>query len=250
MKTLSNKVALITGSARGLGQAISERYASLGAHIVLNYSRDRKSAENVADNLRAKGTEVIAIQSDVSKTSDLEHLFAEAKKHFGKIDIVVANAGIEMIDVPVTEFTEAQFDSLFSINTKGAYFTMQQAAKHIADNGRIIYVSSSTTAFPFAGVSIYGGSKTAPGYLVEVLAKEIGHRGVTVNSIVPFAVEQAGIFTESSAYSKVKQQLRDANPMGRMATVEDVANVAEFLAGELSSFISGQHILVNGGAAM
>ena len=152
MNSLKGKVALITGSARGLGKAIAERYAALGADIVLNYSRDKIAAEETASNIKAMGVRVTAIQGDVSKVADIERLFDEAVKAFGKIDIVVANAGIELVETPVTAFTEEQFDRVFSINTKGSYFTMQQAAKHVSDNGRILYIASSTTSFPVAGI--------------------------------------------------------------------------------------------------
>ncbi|RAJ00414.1 3-oxoacyl-[acyl-carrier protein] reductase [Chitinophaga skermanii] len=248
MNSLHHKTAVITGSARGLGKAIAERYAALGANIVLNYSRDKASAEEVENNIRAMGAQVIAVQADVSKVADIQYLFAEAKKAFGKVDIVVANAGIEMVETPVTAFTEEQFDRLFSINTKGAYFTMQQAALNVEDNGRIIYIASSTTAFPVAGMAVYGGSKTTPRYLVDVLAKEIGHRGVTVNSIIPFAVDHSGIFAEANSYPELRTSLIDSCPMKRLAEVEDVANIAEFFASDLSSFVNGQHLLVNGGA--
>jgi len=248
MKSLHNKVALITGSARGLGKAIAERYAAMGAHIVVNYSRDKSSAEEVVKNIEGMGVNVIAVQADVTQVKDVERLFGEAKKAFGKIDIVVANAGIELIQVPVTDFTEAQFDRVFSINVKGAYFTLQQAARHIADKGRIIYISSSTTTSPVPGMAVYGGSKTTPKYLVEILAKEIGHRGVTVNSIIPGPVEATGVFTEMSKEDPFYQELLKGSPMGRLTTVNDVADIAEFFASDLSSFVSGQHLLVNGGS--
>jgi 3-oxoacyl-[acyl-carrier protein] reductase len=248
MNSLKNKVALITGSARGLGKAIAERYAALGANIVLNYSKDKVSVDEVESNIKAMGANVISVQADVSKVADIERLFTEAKNAFGKIDIVVANAGIEMVETPVTEFTEAQFDKLFSINTKGAYFTMQQAALNVEDNGRIIYIASSTTAFPVPGMAVYGGSKTTPRYMVDVLSKEIGHRGVTVNSIIPFAVDHSGIFIDPNAYPELRKSLLDSCPMGRLAEVEDVANIAEFFASDLASFVNGQHLLVNGGA--
>jgi 3-oxoacyl-[acyl-carrier protein] reductase len=125
---------------------------------------------------------------------------------------------------------------------------MQQAAKNVEDNGRIIYIASSTTAFPIAGMAVYGGSKIAPRYMVDVLSKEIAHRGVTVNSIIPFAVDHSGIFVNPDAYPELRKSLVDSCPMGRLAEVEDVANIAEFFASDLSSFINGQHLLVNGGA--
>jgi 3-oxoacyl-[acyl-carrier protein] reductase len=248
MNSLNNKVAVITGSARGLGKAIAERYAALGADIVINYSRDEASADEVVSNIKAMGVRVIAVQADVSKVDQIQKLFAAAKEAFGKIDIVVANAGVEMVETPVTDFTEEQFDRLFGINTKGTYFTLQQAAKQIEDKGRIIYIASSTTSFPVPGMAVYGVSKTTPRYLVDILSKEIGHRGVTVNSIIPFAVDHAGIFTEADSYPLLRKQLLDSCPMGRLAEVEDVANVAEFFASDLSSFVNGQHLLVNGGA--
>jgi 3-oxoacyl-[acyl-carrier protein] reductase len=248
MNALKNKVAIITGSGRGLGKAIAERYAALGADIVLNYSRDKASADEVESNIKAMGAKAISVQADVSKVTGIKHLFEEAKKAFGKIDIVVANAGIEMVETRVTQFTEEQFDRLFSINTKGAYFTMQQAALNVEDNGRIIYVASSTTAFPVPGMAVYGGSKITPRYLVDVLSKEIGHRGITVNTIIPFAVDHSGIFAEEGSYPELRKSLIDSCPMGRLAEVEDVANIAEFFASDLSSFVNGQHLLVNGGA--
>lgn len=248
MNSLKTKVALITGSARGLGKAIAERYAALGADIVINYSRDKASADEVLSNITAMGVKVIAIKADISRVADLERLFTEAKKAFGKIDIVVANAGIEMVEVPVTDFTEEQFDRLFSINTKGSYFTLQQAAKHVEHNGRIIYIASSTTSFPVPGMAVYGGSKTTPRYLVNILSQEIGHKGITVNSIIPFAVDHSGIFAEPGSYPELRKRLLDSCPMGRLAEVVDVANAAEFFASDLASFISGQHLLVNGGA--
>lgn len=248
MNSLKNKVALITGSSRGLGKAIAERYAALGANIVVNYAGNKAAADEVVSNIKAMGVKVISVQADMSKVADIERLFAEAKKAFGKIDIVVANAGIEMVETPVTEFTEEQFDRLFTLNTKGAYFTMQQAAKCVENNGRIIYIASSTTAFPVKGMAVYGGSKTTPRYMVNVLSQEIGHKGITVNSIIPYAVDHSGIFTDPKSYPELRKSLLESCPMGRMAEVEDVANAAEFFASDLSSFVNGQHLLINGGA--
>jgi 3-oxoacyl-[acyl-carrier protein] reductase len=248
MTSLKNKVALITGSTSGLGKAIAERYATLGADIVINYPKDRASADEVLSNIKATGANAIAIQADITRVAELTRMFEEVKKTFGKIDIVVANAGIEMVEVPVTDFTEEQFDKVFTINTRGTYFTLQQAARHVSNNGRIIYIASSTTSFPIPGMGVYGGSKMTPRYLVNVLSQEIGHRGVTVNSIIPFAVDHSGIFADPASYPAMRKSLIDSCPMGRLAEVDDVANAAEFFASDLSSFISGQHLLVNGGA--
>ncbi len=248
MNNLKNKVALITGSSGGLGKAIAERYAKLGADVIVHYNSNKDKADEVVKTVKANGVKSVAIKGDTSNVKEIEELFAEAKKAFGKLDIIVANAGIELVAIPATEFTEAQFDKVFTINTKGSYFTLQQAARNVEDNGRIIYIASSTTSFPVPGMAVYGGSKTTPKYLVEVLAKEIGHRGVTVNSIIPYAVDHAGIFADANSYPELRKSLLESCPMHRLAEAEDVANVAEFFASELSSFVNGQHLLVNGGA--
>lgn len=247
MTNLKDKVALITGSARGIGKAIAERYASLGADIVLNYARDKTAADETVTRIKACGVKVIAVQGDVANVDDVNHLFEMAQATFGKIDIVVANAGVELVGLPITNFTEEQFDQLFRINTKGAFFTMQNAAKYVVDGGRIIYVSSSTTGYPRPGYALHAGSKVAPQYLVQVLAQEVGHRAIAVNAIIPTAIEGAGIHTNVTEDAPIKQFIETFCPMGRMGIPEDIANVAEFFASDLSAFVSGQLLLVSGG---
>ena len=247
MTNLKDKVALITGSARGIGKAIAERYGALGANVVVNYAADETRAKETVAAIQRLGSAAIAVQADVSKVADIERLFAASLEEFGHLDIVVANAGVELVGQSVLDFTEEDFDRLFGVNTKGAFFTLQNAAKHVADNGRIIYVGSSNTGYPLPGRALYGGSKIAPQFLVEVLAKEIGSRGVAVNSILPTAIEGAGVFTDEVT-SEFRDFITSFRPMQRMGTMEDVANAAEYLAGELSGFVSGQHLLISGGA--
>ena len=247
MTNLSDKVALITGSARGLGRAIAERYAALGASVVVNYSSSEAAAAETVATIERKGVSAIAVQANVSAVADLERLFAEAVDRFGHLDIVVANAGVELIETPTIDITEADFDRLYAINAKGAFFTLQLAAKHVADNGRIIIIGTSNTRFPQPGYALYGGSKMGAQFTVEVLAKELGARGVTVNSILPTAIEGAGVFTDGAS-DQVLEFVRSFRPMARMGTVEDVANAAEYLASDLASFVSGQHLLLSGGA--
>ncbi|MFD2370086.1 SDR family oxidoreductase [Brevibacillus sp. GCM10020057] len=248
MTNLRNKVALITGSGRGIGKAIAERYASLGADIAVNYTNDKAAAEATVSNLQAYGVKAIAIQADISQVAEVRKLFRTTLQEFGRVDIVVANAGIELVNLPAVDITEEQYDRLFQVNTKGAFFTIQEAAKHVADNGRIIYVSSSTTTSAMAGYALYGSSKVAPMYLVEALAKEIGYRGVTVNTIVPTVIEGAGLWTNPEDRAQLRDALIQAHPMRRLGTLDDVANVAEFFASDLSSYVSGQRLLISGGA--
>ena len=246
MTNLKNKVALITGGGRGIGKAIAERYGSLGASVVVNYSSGEAAAQETVAAINRSGGAAIAVQADVSKVADIERLFMASLERFGRLDIVVANAGVELVGQPILDFTEADFDRVFAVNTKGAFFTLQSAAKHVSDHGRIIYVGSSTAAFPFAGRGLYSGSKIGPQFLVEVLAKEIGARGITGNSILPTATEGAGVHTEATP--ETREFFKSFRPMQRMGTVEDSANAAEYLASDLSSFVSGQHLLLSGGA--
>lgn len=245
---LAGKVALVTGSSSGLGQTIAERYAALGADVVIHYSKSKAGADAVVSTIKAMGRRAVAVQADVTQVADIERLFREGLAAMGRLDIVVVNAGVELLEVPVTDFTEAQFDQLFNINTKGTYFSLQEAARHVADNGRIIYVASSTTVFPTPGMAVYGGSKMGGRYVVDVLAKEIGHRGVTVNSLIPYAIDGSGVFTDPAAFPEARKVLIDGCPMGRLGSLEDVANLAEFFASDLSSFVNGQHLMANGGA--
>ena len=245
MTDLKNKVALITGGGRGIGKAIAERYGALGASVVVNYSSSAEAAQETAGVIERSGGKALTVQADVSKVAEIERLFQTSIERFGRLDIVVVNAGLEMSGKPVLDFTEEEYDRLFTTNTKGAFFTIQKAAKYVADGGRIIFVGSSTTAFPMPGHGLYGGSKMAPRFLVEVLAKEIGHRGVTVNSILPTATEGAGRHAEPRP--EIADFIKNFMPMNRVGTVADSANAAEYLASELASFVSGQHLLLSGG---
>ena len=247
MTDLSGKVALVTGSTRGLGRAILERFASLGATVVINHANDHEGASRVGETIAAMGRKAVVIQADMSKVPDIERLFAQAVDEVGRIDIAVANAGVEIIDQTCLAFTEDDYDKLFTLNTKGALFTLQNAGKRVEDGGRIIYIGSSTTNFALEGCGLYGSSKMAPRYLVEVLAKELGHRGVTVNSIIPTATAEAGVFT-GGANAHIAEWVRDFRPMKRMGSVDDAADAAEYFAGPLSSFVSGQHLMLSGGA--
>ena len=247
MSGLENKVAVVTGSARGIGKAIAERLGSLGADVVINYSSDATSAEKTAAVIQSMGRRAITVQADMTKVDDINRLFDETKSTFGRLDIAVANAGMELIGVSALDFTEEQFDKLFAINTKGAFFTLQRAGKDIADNGRLLYIGSSTTERPVEGAGLYGGSKIAPRYLVEVLAHELGHRCVAVNSIIPTAIDDAGVFV-GGADESIVEWVKSFRPMKRMGTVEDVANAVEYLTSDLAGFVSGQHLLLSGGA--
>ena len=243
---LKGKVALITGATKGIGRGIAEHYAAQGLRLVLNYASDESSAQDTARTLDRAGAEYRLLKADMSSPAAIAQLFDDALAHFGQLDIVVANAGIELIETPVLASTEHDFDKVFNLNVKGTFFVLQQAAKHVVDGGRIILISSTMSLHPDPGAAIYAASKAGQKLFVDVLAKEIGARHITVNSIMPGIIDNAGVITNQPP--DVKKQMMAGSPFNRLGTAADVASVAAFLASDGAGFIHGQHLAVNGGS--
>ncbi|RCK71201.1 SDR family NAD(P)-dependent oxidoreductase [Desertihabitans brevis] len=249
MTNLTGKVAVVTGASRGIGRGVAIRLGSLGAKVVVNYSRDAGSAAETVAAIEAAGSSAVAVQADVSKPDDIEALLDTARSTYGGLDIVVANAGLDEGLGAVVDITEADYDRIVNVNAKGAFFTLQKAAQKVDDGGSIIYIGSSSTLRPTPGFALYSASKLPANFLVSVLAQEIGERGVTVNTVIPTATDGAGYFTENDADDPLRQFVQNASPLGsRMGSVEDVADAVEFFAGDLARWISGQQLLVSGGA--
>lgn len=247
MTRLDNKVALVTGASRGIGRAIAERLGSLGASVVVNYRGGQEQADAVVGAIERAGGKAVAMRADISVVAEIQALFAATLERFGRLDIVVANAGIAKNAPSILDFTEADYDLLYNLNAKGAFFTLQQAAKHVADNGRIVYIGSSTTAFPMIQHSLYGSSKMPGRFVVESLAKELGPRGVTVNTVLPTATEGAGLHADGLRPG-VKATVETNYPMKRAGTPKDAADLVEFFVSDLAGYVSGQHLLASGGA--
>lgn len=243
-KKLSGKIALVTGSSRGIGRAIVERLSREGAAVVINYLSSSDRAEAVAAAITSSGGTAAALQADVSGIEGIQRLFDKTLEHFGRLDILVNNAGIR-ITRSVADTPEDEFDRLFAINVKGPFFACQQAARRISDGGRIINISSAVTRMMLPGYAIYAASKAAVDQLTRVLAKEIGERQVTVNAVCPGPVD-----TELLREGKTEEQLQVMAQMAafnRLGKVEDIADVVAFLAGDDARWITGQTIHVNGG---
>jgi 3-oxoacyl-[acyl-carrier protein] reductase len=249
MTDLTGKVAVVTGSARGLGKAVAQRFASLGAQVVVNYSSDESSALATVAEIESRGGKAIAVQADVASLTDLDRLFAMAIETFGRIDIVVANAGREIIFRPVAEVTEEDYDTLAAINGKGTFFTLQKGAQRVSEGGRLIYIGSSTTVSPYPGMGLYASSKAGAEQLVRILAMEVGPRNVTVNTILPTATAGAGVFTDVVAGDEFHQTMERTRPLGgRGGRPDDTADAAEYLVSDLAAWVSGQTLVVAGGA--
>src|SRR5262245_12410470 len=247
--SLKGKSALVTGSSRGIGRAIAERLAADGASVVINYARQEKAAQAIVKSIVDKGGKAVAIQADLAKTADVRRLFEEAEKAIGRLDIVVANAGV-FLGKPLIESTEEDYDYVFNINTRGVFFTLQEAARRVRDGGRIIVVSTGGTKMHFPGFSLYLGSKGAIEQFARTLARELGSRSITVNTLSPG-------FTETDMFNQAaggdKQDLVRAgaslSPFNRIGTSEEVADVAVFLASDAARWVTGENLQAGGGVA-
>lgn len=243
-KKLAGKVALITGASRGIGRTIAENLAHHGAKVVINYANRSEQAAEVVQNVQRNGGEAIAIQADISRLSELERLYQETLETFGRLDIVVNNAGI-VVTKPIGDVTESDYDQLFAINVKGTYFSCQLATKHLNPHGRIINFSTSVTGQMFQGYSLYAGSKGAVEQFTRQLAKELGKKNITINTVAPGPINTE-LFTVGKTPEQI-QGLANMNAFGRLGETWDIAGVILFLASEESQWVTGQTLRVNGG---
>ena len=241
---LTGKIALVTGSSRGIGRAIAGRLCREGVSVAITYVSNANSAEEIAAEINAAGGAAIALHADVAKLEDIQRLFDQTIEHFGRLDILVNNAGIR-ISKNVADIDEAEFDRLFAINVKGTFFACQLAAHRLSDGGRIINVSSAVTRMMLPGYSIYAASKGAVDQITRVLAKELGGRHITVNAVAPGPVDTE-LFRDGKSDEQI-QQMAQMAALGRIGQVQDIADAVAFLAGDDARWITGQSIHVNGG---
>jgi len=243
-KHLEGKVALVTGGSRGIGRAIAERLSRDGAAVAVNYASQAPEVEKLAGEIESAGGKAFAIRADVARVAEIVRLFDETIAHFGKLDVLVNNAGT-MFTKPVAAVTEAEFDRIFAINVKGVFFACQQAAARMADGGRIINLSSSTTARIMPTYGAYVATKGAVEQLTRSLSGEFGPRGITVNAISPGPVDTE-LFTADKTPEQI-QRFAQMSPFGRIGKPADIAEVVAFLASDAAAWVTGQNIRVNGG---
>ncbi|MEU6381602.1 SDR family oxidoreductase [Streptomyces sp. NPDC046909] len=242
----TDKVALVTGGSRGIGRAVAERLGATGMSVVVNYRSDREAAEDVTARIQDLGGKAVAVHADVTEPASLRGLFDAADEHFGGLDMLVNNVGITRFSAFV-DTPDDDYNLLFDTNTRATFTALREAARRLRDSGRIVVMSSIVTAVSPSDTGVYGATRAAVDHFVRVLAKELGPRGITVNSVAPGPVN-----TEAMAAARFTPGVQDVAaqipPLGRMAEPADIADIVAFLAGDDSRWISGQTIYANGGA--
>ena len=246
MNKLKGKVIIITGSSRGIGMTIAKTLAKNGAKVVVNYSGSEETAKSVVNEILQSGGQAIAIQADVSKSEDVKRLFQKTIERFEKIDVLINNAGIAIYKL-IKDTADEDFDRIFDINVKGVFNTMREASTLLADNGRIINFSSSVTRLMLPTYGTFSATKAAVEQLTRVFAKEVGTKGITVNSISPGPVNTE-LFKQGKDEEVIKR-LASMSAFNRIGEPEDIAKIILFLVDDDSKWITGQNIGANGGFA-
>jgi 3-oxoacyl-[acyl-carrier protein] reductase len=245
---LQGKVAVITGASKGIGAQIARRFADEGAKVVVNYSSSKESADRVVQGIKASGGEAIAVHADMRDRGDVKRLFADSEQAYGPADILVNNAGVYKF-VPLEAIDEKHFRNLFDLNVLGLIYATQEAVKQFGDRGgNVINISSVVGHTPAPGGVIYSATKAAVESVTRGLALELGPKA-RVNAIAPGMVETEGL-QEMDPGPEFKQQVLSRSAVKRLGVPDDIAKAAVFLASDDSSWVSGETIVVSGGARL
>lgn len=253
---LDGQVAVITGASSGLGRGIALLYGQAGAAIVVNYHSGAEEAEEVVRQIEAEGGQAVAVQADVSDEASVEAMFATAAERFGGVDILVANAGLQQ-DAAFGEMTLKQWQTVIDTNLTGQFLCARAAVKrfrqqgqrgHSRARGKIICMSSVHEVIPWAGHVNYAASKGGIALLMRSLAQEVAEEGIRVNGIAPGAIRTR--INESETQGEAAEKLLQLIPYGRIGDPEDVAKVALFLASDMSDYVVGATLFVDGGMTL
>jgi 3-oxoacyl-[acyl-carrier protein] reductase len=247
MGKLQNKVAVVTGASKGIGAGIARALAREGAALVVSYASDRNGAEKLAAEIVADGGKALAVQADTSKPDDIKRLFAETARAFGRLDVLVNNAGVFKF-APLEETGAEEFHRQFDINVLGPILAVREAASLFGpDGGSVINVSSVASTKGMPGSVVYAGTKGALDAVTRVLANELGPRNIRVNSVAPGMIETEGTHTAGFIGGDFQKNAEAATPLGRIGKPDDVAKVVVFLASDDAGWVTGERIETAGG---
>src|SRR5450755_1912667 len=247
MAKLTNQVAVVTGASKGIGAGIAKALAAEGASVVVNYSSSKEGADRVVQEITAAGGKAVAVQGDVSKQADITRLFAETKNAFGKLDILINNAGVYEF-APLDQITEELFHSQFNLNVLGLLLTTKEAAKYFnGEGGSIINISSAVTTLYPPGSSTYTATKASVDAITVILSKELGPKGIRVNAINPGMVETEGVHSAGFLGSDFEKGIVAQTPLGRIGQPDDISPTAVYLASSDSKYVTGQTLNISGG---
>lgn len=247
MSDLKGKVAVVTGASKGIGAGIAKSFAAAGASVVVNYASSKAGADRVVAEITGRGGKAIAVQGDVSKATDIKQLFAETKKAFGKLDVLVNNAGVYNF-APLEAVTETEFHREFNTNVLGPILTTQEALNHFGNSGgSVINISSVASVSNMPASVVYSATKSALDSITRVLANELAAKKIRVNTIAPGGVETEGTHAAGVIGSDFEKQMIAGTPLGRLGQPNDIAQVAVFLASEDSGWLTGERITAAGG---
>jgi 3-oxoacyl-[acyl-carrier protein] reductase len=242
----ADKLALVTGASRGIGAAIAKRLAADGLAVVVNYASNAAEATAVMTAIQEAGGAAIAVQADVADPAAVRGLFEAAEGAFGRVDVLVNNAGIMPSDLPpLAQTEEAVFDRIFAVNVKGTFNTLREAATRLQPGGRIVNFSSSVIGLALPGYAVYGASKAAVEVMSNIFAKELRGKGITVNAVAP-GPTATDLFLNGKP-PEVVERLSQAAPLQRLGQPEDIASTVAFLVGPDGGWINGQTLRANGG---
>ena len=244
---LAGKVAIVTGGSKGIGASIAKHLAAEGAAVVVNYVAGKNDAERVVTEITRNGGKALAVQASLANTEDISRLFAQAKKTFGRLDVLVNNAGIYEFR-PLEQVDEDHFHKQFNLNVLGVVLASKEAAKYFdGDGGSIINVSSLVSKVAPPNAVVYSATKAAVDAVTKSLAKELGPRKIRVNAINPGMVITEGVVSAGLPESDFRKDIEARTPLGRIGQVDDIAPAAVFLASQESSWISGETLVIAGG---
>ena len=246
MKDLQNKVAIITGSSRGIGAEIARRLSAAGARVVINYVSRGEAAYSVHESIKASGGESLVVQADLRISTEVHRLFDETIAHFGRVDILINNAGV-LLFKKFSEISDEDFDRVMDSNVNGVFYALREASTRLSDGGRVVTVSSTVTRMLLPKYGAYAASKGAIEQLTRVFAKEMGERGITANIVSPGPVN-----TELFTTGKTEQDIERISAMSVLNRVGETGEIAElvlFLVSNEAGWVTGQNISASGGIA-